>query len=592
MRGPSGHGPSGARAPAGPVVDGGGQPAETEPAETEPAETEPAETEPAETESAGHPEPMGEAGVATEGEREVTDGRVAAPELRPVIVAGSAAAGAAPSTDAWIAALASPSNPISQVAARGVGEVVSHAALGWEPPSDLARWIRQVGAHTTAVLPVVRVGRIAAVFSLTAAGDRAPFVEADLAFLTELAARAGVVLERIEREHSARDGAAKLHETLRGAAPTVPAGLQVASRYLPAGAAGDAGGEWFDVIDLGAGRAALVIGGVRGRGLRTSAAMGQLRAAARACARLDLPPGEVLALLDGVVADMPGDEVATCIYAIAELDTGVLTLASAGHPPPLVVAPDGLVSRLYMAVGSPLGEVRRDPAGHADATEYTVRLGRGYLIALFTAGLVRGGGRDVDAGVSDLAAVLARYSDAPADHLDPLATAACVGLGRDGQPAPAADAAALLIARLPDEPTAGPALLDVTVDGPTGLHAVRAQCRLALENAELPVEIIDTVVLVLSELTSNAVRHGRPPLSVRLRLRLRRLGDRAVVEVADGGGRLPRRRQASLDDEAGRGLDLVSRLAVRHGFRPIPDGKVVWAEVDLVAPSPADSVVP
>uniref|UniRef100_UPI0021C1A0BE SpoIIE family protein phosphatase n=1 Tax=Frankia tisae TaxID=2950104 RepID=UPI0021C1A0BE len=554
--------------PAGPIIDGGEQPAETEPA--------------------GHPEPMGEAGAATESGQAGTGGQVAVPELRPLVVAGSAAAGAAPSTDAWIAALASPSNPISQVAARGVGEVVSHAALGWEPPSDLARWIRQVGAHTTAVLPVVRVGRIAAVFSLTAAGDRAPFVEADLAFLTELAARAGVALEGIERERSARDGAAELHETLRGAAPTVPAGLQVASRYLPAGAEGDAGGEWFDVIDLGAGRAALVIGGVRGRGLRTSAAMGQLRAAARACARLDLPPGEVLALLDGVVADMPGHEVATCIYAIAELDTGVLTLASAGHPPPLVVAPDGLVSRLYMAVGSPLGEVRRDPAGHADATEYTVRLGRGYLIALFTAGLVRGGGRDVDAGVSDLAAVLARYSDAPADNLDPLATAACAGLGRDGQPAPADDAAALLIARLPDEPTTGPALLDVTVDGPTGLHAVRAQCRLALENAELPAEIIDTVVLVLSELTSNAVRHGRPPLSVRLR----RLGDRAVVEVADGGGRLPRRRQASPDDEAGRGLDLVSRLAVRHGFRPIPDGKVVWAEVDLVTSPPAGPVVP
>ncbi|WP_236705958.1 SpoIIE family protein phosphatase, partial [Frankia sp. ACN1ag] len=279
-----------------------------------------------------------------------TGGTAQAPRLRPLIVAGSAATGAAPSTGAWIAALASPANPITQVAARGIGEVVSHAGDGWEPPSDIARWIRQAGAHTTAVLPVVRAGRVAAVLSLTAVGDRAPFTEADLAFLTELAARAGVALERIDREHSAHSGAVELHEALRGAAPVVPKGLQVASRYLPAGAEGDAGGEWFDVIDLGAGRAALVIGGVRGRGLRTSAVMGQLRAAARACARLDLPPGEVLALLDGVVADLPGREVATCIYAIAELDTGVLTLASAGHPPPLVVAPDGLVSRLYMAV--------------------------------------------------------------------------------------------------------------------------------------------------------------------------------------------------------------------------------------------------
>ncbi|MCK9895695.1 SpoIIE family protein phosphatase [Frankia sp. AgB32] len=499
---------------------------------------------------------------------------VTAPTLSTAPTLGDAAPAAA-----WSAAAATPTSPLRATAADGQGRLLVHPDGDGDLPADLARWLRQLGAHTTAVLPVWGAGGIAAVVSLTAARDRAPFTTAELEYLGELAARAGVACIRLDRDRAVHGDVAELHETLRGAPPAAPSGLQVATRYLPAGDDGDAGGEWSDVIDLGAGRFALVIGEARGRGVAAAAAMGQLRAAVRVCARLDLPPGEVLALLDGIVADLPGEQVATCIYAIAEIDTGVLTLASAGHPPPLVIAPDGLVSRLYMAVGSPLGVARADLTGPADATEYTVRLGQGYLIALFTDGLVRGGGRAADAGVSDLAAVLAR-GDGPRADLDALVTAACVGLGRDGEPASEDTAVALLFARLPGEAVAGQSLLDVTVDGAEGLRAVRAQGRLALENqGGLPGDVVDSVVLVLSELTSNALRHGRPTCSVRLR----RFGDRAVVEVADGGGRLPRRRLAAPEDEAGRGLDLVSRIAARHGVRMIVEGKVVWAEIDLVA---------
>ncbi|MCL9758490.1 SpoIIE family protein phosphatase [Frankia sp. AiPa1] len=494
-------------------------------------------------------------------------------------------AGRSPAADqvartAWAAALVAPPDPIAAVAEGAGGRIIVHAADGWEPPADTARWLRQIDADTTAVLPVPGPDGIAAVITLTRTAEQTPYTDSDLTFLAELSARAGVALGRIERDRAAVDGAVQLRETLRGTRPGAPVGLQVAARYLSAGGEGRAGGEWSDVVDLGAGRIALVIGEARGQDVAATATMGQLRATARACARLDLPPGEVLALLHTVVADAPGEQSATCLYAIAEVDTGVLTLASAGHPPPLVVAPDGLVSRLYMAVGAPLGAARAAAGVAGEPTEYTVRLGQGYLLALFTDGLVRAGGRDADAGVSDLAAVLASIGDGAGAPLDALVDAACAGLGRDGEPAPDDPGVALLFARLPADPLAGPTLLDVTVDGPDGLRAVRAQSRLALENANLSTALVDVIVLVQSELTSNAVRHGRPPLSVRLRL----LGTRAVVEVADSGGRLPRRRLAAVDDEAGRGLDLVSRLAVRQGTRPIAAGKVVWAEIDLVDP--------
>lgn len=503
------------------------------------------------------------------------------PRLVPLLVETGAGAGADAARAAWTAALAVASHPLGEVAATATARIVTHATDDWEPPADTARWLRQIDAHTTVALAVPGQAGTAAVITLTRTAAQPPHTDDDLVFLGELAARAGVALERLERDRAAIGGAARLRDTLRGGHPNAPAGLQVAARYLAGGGDGDAGGEWSDVIDLGAGRVALVIGEARGQGVAATATMGQLRAAARAGARLDLPPGEVLALLHAVVADAPDAQSATCLYAIAEVDTGVLTLASAGHPPPLVVAPDGLVSRLYMAVGGPLGAARAENGVSADPTEYTVRLGQGYLLALFTDGLVRAGGRDADAGVSDLAAVLARMGDGADIALAALVESACAGLGRGGQPAPDDPGVALLFARLAADPVAGPTLLDVNVDGPDGLRAVRAQARLTLEESRLDRELVDVVVLVLSELASNAVRHGRPPLSVRLRM----LGSRAVVEVADGGGRLPRRRLAAVDDEAGRGLDLVSRLAVRHGVRPIADGKVVWAEIDLVDPA-------
>ncbi|WP_163547429.1 SpoIIE family protein phosphatase [Candidatus Frankia nodulisporulans] len=525
------------------------------------------------------------AGGAASAESAATAPGGVPPRLVPLLVetgAGADAARAARAARAaWTAALAVASHPLGEVAATATGRIVTHATDDWEPPADTARWLRQIDAHTTVALAVPGQAGTAAVITLTRTAAQPPYTDDDPVFLGELAARAGVALERLERDRAAIGGAARLRDTLRGGHPNAPAGLQVAARYLAGGGDGDAGGEWSDVIDLGAGRVALVIGEARGQGVAATATMGQLRAAARAGARLDLPPGEVLALLHAVVADAPDAQSATCLYAIAEVDTGVLTLASAGHPPPLVVAPDGLVSRLYMAVGGPLGAARAENGVSADPIEYTVRLGQGYLLALFTDGLVRAGGRDADAGVSDLAAVLARMGDGADIALAALVESACAGLGRGGQPAPDDPGVALLFARLAADPVAGPTLLDVNVDGPDGLRAVRAQARLTLEESRLDRELVDVVVLVLSELASNAVRHGRPPLSVRLRM----LGSRAVVEVADGGGRLPRRRLAAVDDEAGRGLDLVSRLAVRHGVRPIADGKVVWAEIDLVDPA-------
>jgi PAS domain S-box-containing protein len=494
----------------------------------------------------------------------------------------------------------------------GSERVLSSVQTLAAPATDELRWARRAGASTLAAAPILRGGRAVGVITLAALGDRQPLAEADLAMVGELAARAADAVDRAELAAAAAPAA--LAASRRAAARSLtPAGLAVVARHRPG--EGGVSWDWFDVIDLGAGRAALAIGNIAG-GDAAAAVMDALRASVRACARLDLPPHEVITLLDGVLGDLavegrptdgagepdqaggspgvgapvPADlpvQLATCIYAIVETDSGRVTLASAGHPPPLVVAPDGLVSRLYMEVGPALGS-RRD-----DVKEYVVRLGPDWLLALFTDGLVAAGGRELDAGVSQLAGALARsgvplpeLADEAFALLGPTAgatveTVTRVGAEPVGNPAddPLTVDAALLVARLPAAPPPG-ATVEIPVDGGAAdLATARAAARAALADWALPADALETTVLVLSELVGNAVAHGRAPIDARVR----RLADRVVVEVADGGGRLPRRRHAGVDDEAGRGLDLVATLADRWGARPSADGKVVWAEIGPAA---------
>jgi anti-sigma regulatory factor (Ser/Thr protein kinase) len=444
-------------------------------------------------------------------------------------------------------------------------------------PTDETRWARRAGASTVAAAPIVRHGRPVGVVTLTALAERAPLTEVDLVLAGELAARAAEAIDRAElAAASAPDASAR-----RRAAPQrslTTAGLAVLARHRPGES--DRLWDWYDVVDLGAGRVALVIGNIVG-GELAAASLESLRSSVRACARLDLPPHEVITLLDGVLADLGQEhqlagaagQLATCIYAIVETDSGRVSLASAGHPPPLVVAPDGLVSRLYMEVGPPLG-ARRD-----DVKEYAVRLGPNWLLALFTDGLVATRGRELDTGVSQLAGALAR----PGAPLAELADEAFAALPADaglGEDAGLTVDGALLVARLPAE-SAAAASVEIPVDGGAPDVAVaRTAARAVLAEWALPAEALETTVLVLSELLGNAVAHGRAPIDARVR----RLADRVVVEVADGGGRLPRRRHAGSDEEAGRGLELVATLANRWGARPTADGKVVWAEIGPTAP--------
>ncbi|MFJ6777003.1 PP2C family protein-serine/threonine phosphatase [Kitasatospora sp. NPDC091257] len=210
-----------------------------------------------------------------------------------------------------------------------------------------------------------------------------------------------------EAERRQREAAVTLQRSLLPQKLDQPAGLRVAATYQPGGAEAAVGGDWYDVIAIDGGRTALVIGDVMGRGLRAAAVMGQLRTAVRAYARLDLPPHEVMRLLDGLAMEIDANQIATCTYAVWDPRRRTLSYASAGHLPVLLRCPDGTILRSEEQNGPPLG------TGGGLHVSHTLRLLPGTTGVLYTDGLVERRDEDIDQGLDLLARTLAGAMGAP-----------------------------------------------------------------------------------------------------------------------------------------------------------------------------------
>ncbi|MFI7104447.1 SpoIIE family protein phosphatase [Streptomyces sp. NPDC050161] len=348
-----------------------------------------------------------------------------------------------------------------------------------------------------------------------------------------------------------------------------PDDLRVAATYQPGGTDAAVGGDWYDVITLGAGRTALVIGDVMGRGVRAAAVMGQLRTAVRAYARLDLPPHEVLQLLDGLAAEIDANQIATCVYAVHDPNEGRLVYASAGHLPILVRDADGVVHRAGEPTGPPLG------TGGWQHTSDSVPLGAGSSAVLYTDGLVERRDKDIDHGVEALEAAFAGADGAPDIVCDRLLRSLGITAEHD-------DDVAILVVQHPERTGHDAELFHNAVlelhGGTEAAPRARAFASGVLASWRFSPELHDLGVLAASELVANSLQHGTPPM----RLRLRRTDRRLIVEVTDGDDHLPRRRSAEPVDEAGRGISIVATIASSWGSRRTPGGgKAVWCEFAL-----------
>ncbi|WP_371619527.1 SpoIIE family protein phosphatase [Streptomyces sp. NBC_00454] len=393
------------------------------------------------------------------------------------------------------------------------------------------------------------------------------FTADDLILAEELTAKAAVAVDNARRYSRERTTALTLQRSLLPQRLPSQEAIEVASRYLPAGTGADVGGDWFDVIPLSGARVALVVGDVVGHGLHASASMGRLRTAVRTLADVDLPPDELLTHLDDLVlhlssdlqpagqSEATGEFGATCLYSVYDPVSRRFTMASAGHPLPLIISPDGTRPPVHAQPGPPLG-IGGLPF---EATE--LELAEGSLLALYTDGLVASRERDVDQGIAELQRVL--------DHRATSMEALCDTVMDAMLPERRTDDTALLLARTHALDPHHVADWDVEPD-PSQVPRVR---KFAVEQVDAwgLEEASFVTELVVSELVTNAIRYGEPPI------RLRLIRDASLIcEVSDASNTAPHLRRARTFDEGGRGLLLVAQLTQGWGTRQTTSGKTIW----------------
>ncbi|MEW2180123.1 SpoIIE family protein phosphatase [Streptomyces sp. NPDC005406] len=429
--------------------------------------------------------------------------------------------------------------------------------------------VRATGAHSLIVAPLKLHGSFLGLVSLYRCPGSEPYDERDLTLALTAAAHTALSIETSRRYAHDHVIASTVQRRLLPQHNGARIAVETAHALLP----GRNSGCWFDTIGLSGARTALIIGNVAGYGLQTAITMGQLRTALHALAGLDLDPDEVLARLNDTADRLarerrslpPGDSLhrqpltASCLYAVYDPFARTCTVARAGHPAPVAVDPDGRPIDLDVPEGPPL--FSEDSAPFATAT---IELDEGSVLAFLTGSLLSG-----DRSASRVQDALA-YPDRP---LQDLCDAVVYNQPAEAHP----DGAALLLARTGVVPPDRVATWELAHD-PTTPAIARTLVRDRLEGWNLGEATVEATELIVSELVTNAVRYGTPPLHLRLLL------DRALTcEVHDTSPVAPHLRHARTVDEGGRGLFIVSQLATHWGTRYSADGKALWTEQEVPA---------
>jgi GAF domain-containing protein/anti-sigma regulatory factor (Ser/Thr protein kinase) len=440
------------------------------------------------------------------------------------------------------------------------------------------------GVSTGLSVPLTANGEVIGVMTFVDGPGRL-FEADDVSLATEVASRAGVALSnatRFQREHVVADVLQRA--VLPDSLPEVE-GLLFDAEYR-AGVAGTyAGGDWYDVFELGNDLVFFSVGDVMGKGAPAAALMGQVRSAIRAYAVSGQTPTEVLTSLDHLFDTLIEDRVVTAVVGTITPSTGRVVLSNAGHPPPLVVRADG------SAMFCPMQRTLLIAAGLTGAPRPRdeLVLDRGDSLIMYSDGLIERRGELITHGMERLAntaTVVGRagWPDHPADTFASMLSVeertddivvlclSYTGISEQRISAPTVGTTRDGMSTLHLEP--------VVESTPVARHWVAAHLR------DLPAEVTGCASLLTSELVTNAVLHAATPLCVTLHI----LPDRIRVDVADGNPSFPSIKEYGADAATGRGLTLFNTLASNWGVQAVDDGKIVWFELPVDFPVTPSSV--
>jgi PAS domain S-box-containing protein len=385
-------------------------------------------------------------------------------------------------------------------------------------------------------------------------GGHRPFTSEDQLLLSLLAGHLAQGLVRAHQIDQQRETAIALQRAILGPA-RLPDGFAV--RYEPATRPLEVGGDWYDTVSLPDGRIGIVVGDCVGRGLEAASVMGQLRSACRALMLQDPSPSRTLMALDQFAASVPGALCTTVFCGVLDPGTGELTYSSAGHPPGILVHPDGTTLLLEEGRSLPLA-VRTGRARPEAACMLPARA----TLLLYTDGLVERRRRPLSTGIEQAGDAVQEGRDVPVEDLasSVMSRLAPVG-GYD-------DDVALLLYR-------HPAPLEVSFPAESSqLAPVRRTLRSWLDRCDLPPNTVQNVLVAAGEACANAIEHGhRHAPGEAVRLRAEALVDTLRVTVADSGRwKVP---QPETNAHRGRGIALMRAMMQHVTVAPGPSGTTV-----------------
>jgi PAS domain S-box-containing protein len=270
------------------------------------------------------------------------------------------------------------------------------------------RIIREVGLRSAMAVPM-RIGdETLGVLSFVSAESGRVFDEDDLAFAEDLALRAASAVQNA-RLYTAQERVAHTLQAslLPDRLPDLP-GWEIHAAYQAGERGADVGGDFYDILAVGAGHL-VVLGDVTGKGIEAAALTSLVRHSARMAARFDCSPARVLALVNQVLREQSRLSLVTAVCALVETDgdRAQVTLASAGHPLPLLRRPG--------AAPEPLGDhgVLLGVEGAEDWTETTVTLSPGDTVLFYTDGVTETPGEATRYGELRLHEAMTRAGDGP-----------------------------------------------------------------------------------------------------------------------------------------------------------------------------------
>jgi PAS domain S-box-containing protein len=408
-----------------------------------------------------------------------------------------------------------------------IGDVLADLVLASRPVTlqelpagaGLDPMMAAAGVGSLMASPLVIKGRLAGVVEVAMHSAR-PFTLEDESLLILMADRAGLAIEHARAYEREVSNVEMLQRSLLPQRLPEIDGIQIGARYKPGGA--DVGGDWYDAIPLEGGRIGVAMGDVVGHGIGAASLMGQLRHATRAYALEGHSPAGVLDRLDRLVRSLDGGQMATLLYLVVEPDHGTIHFASAGHVPPLAVAPDGEAEYLASAPNPPLGVFETD-----SHTELTAELAPGSTIVLYTDGLVEERGASIDQGLDALRLAAAQDICHPDELCDRLVDAMlAIHPAND-------DIAVLALRALPTAPP--PLHLDIPSD-PTQLGAMRRELATWLRSAGASTEVVEVVQIACHEACSNAIEHGYSFGDGTLRVDAELDASQVILTIRDDGG--------------------------------------------------------